>query len=61
MSIDTPAIEPTREEMRKNVTIKRRQTKEGIDVSDIITEKRPRIKTDRLNYSAAKSENYFVW
>ena len=42
--------EPTKEQLRKANTIKRRLTKEGIDITNIVREKRDRKPTDRFKF-----------
>ena len=46
--LDYERTQPTKEQLRKVITVKRRHTKEGIDVANIVTEKRPRKQTDRF-------------
>ena len=48
--LDKSPSGPTREQMKKERTVKRRFKKEGIDMSVITTAKRQRNKTDRLKY-----------
>ena len=44
----TKANEPSKEQLRRINTIRRRLAKEGIDISNVIKEKRERIPTDRF-------------
>ena len=46
----TKTNEPTKEQLRKTNSIKRKLTKEGIDTSNIIIEKRERKPTDRFKF-----------
>ena len=48
--LEKPNKKPTREQMKKDITVKRRQKKEGIEKSNIITAKRPRKQTDKFHY-----------
>jgi len=48
--LEKPTTEPTREQMKKDITVKRRQNKEGIEKSNIVAEKRPRKQTDKFHY-----------
>ena len=44
------ANEPSKEQLRKANTIKRRLTKDGIDISNVIKERRERKPTDRFKF-----------
>ena len=48
--LEKPNKEPTREQMKKDITVKRRQKKEGIEKPNIVTEKRLRKQTDKFHY-----------
>ena len=48
--LENPTTEPTREQMKKDITVKRKQKKEGIEKSNIVVEKRPRKQTDKFHY-----------
>ena len=44
------STQPTREQLRKEITVRRKQTKEGIDKSNIVTIRRARKQTDKFHF-----------
>ena len=48
--IEKESKEPTREQMKKDITSTRRFNKEGIEKENILKGKRERKQTDRLHY-----------
>ena len=50
MNLDYERTQPTKEQLRKVITVKRKQKKEGVDLSNMIESKRQRKETDRLHY-----------
>ena len=48
--LKTPVTGPSREQMKKVITVKRKLTKEGIDKSNIVISKRPRKQTDKFHF-----------